>query len=138
MHMLTGSKAGPPHRMWQELGVLENRTFHYHKEIVRIESGGKGVTIGTDPRELERQLLALSPDDAPLIKAFVNFFTGRDMMGAMQLKPPELTGILDKLKMGAAVLPHFGAILKYGKMTVQEYVQGVKDPFFAYGCSVYN
>jgi phytoene dehydrogenase-like protein len=30
MHMLTGSKSGAFHQMWQELGALENRRFHYH------------------------------------------------------------------------------------------------------------
>ena len=39
MHMLTGSKSGPLHEMWQELGVMENRQFHYHNEMCTIESG---------------------------------------------------------------------------------------------------
>ena len=39
MHMLTGSKSGPAHRMWRELGVIQGRAFHYHEESLRVESG---------------------------------------------------------------------------------------------------
>jgi phytoene dehydrogenase-like protein len=74
-------------------------------------------------------MTALSPADIKLTKEFVRHFTGRDMMGAMSLKPAELTGFFDKLKMIAAILPLMGAIRKYGNMTIQEFALGFKDPF---------
>jgi phytoene dehydrogenase-like protein len=129
MHMLTGSKAGPLHRMWQELGVLQDQAFHYHQEMARIESKGKTLAITTDPRELEAQLLALSPADAQRTKAFIRLFAGRDMMGAMSLKPMELTGMLDKLRMGLAIMPLLGTLRRYGKTTIQDFALGFKDPF---------
>ena len=129
MHMLTGSRSGPVNRMWHELGILKDRTFFYHDVLSHIESRGKSLTICTDPSRLEEQMTALSPADTKLTKAFVRLFTGRDMMGAMSLKPAELSGFFDKLKMIAAIIPLMGAIRKYGKMTIQEFVQGFKDPF---------
>lgn len=129
MHMLTGSKSGPIRKMWEELGVLKNQPFHYHDEIVRIESGEKMLGVCTDARRLEEQMLALSPSDAKLIKEFVKLFTGRSMNGAMSLKPAEMSGLFDKLKMMVAILPLLGTFRKYGKQTLQEFSQRFQDPF---------
>jgi phytoene dehydrogenase-like protein len=129
MHMLTGSKTGPIRKMWQELGVIKDQTFHYHDEIMRIESGEKILNVCTDARLLEEQMLALSPLDAKLTKEFVRLFTGRSMMGAMLLKPAEMIGLFDKMKMMVAFLPLLGTFRKYGKQTIQEFAQRFQDPF---------
>ncbi len=129
MHMLTGSKAGPIRQMWQELGVVKDQTFFYHDEMVRIESGEKSLSICTDPRGLEEQMLALSPADSKLTKKFIRLFTGRGMMGAMSLKPAEMAGLSDTLKMLATFLPLMGTFHKYGKLTIQEFAQRFQDPF---------
>ncbi|MBN2318491.1 MAG: oleate hydratase, partial [Acidobacteria bacterium] len=99
MHMLVGSKSGPAHRMWRELGVMENRQFHYHTEISRIEGLEKNLTLCTDPGRLLDQLLSLSPADEKLSREFVRLVSGRGMTGAMSLRPSELSGLRDKLKM---------------------------------------
>ncbi|MBN1981622.1 MAG: NAD(P)/FAD-dependent oxidoreductase [Chitinivibrionales bacterium] len=129
MHMLTGSKSGPLRKMWQELGVMKDQAFHYHNELLRVESGGKRLDVGTDARRLEEQMLALSPRDAKLTKEFVRLFTGRSMMGSMSLKPAEMTGFFDKLKMMAAILPLMGTFRKYGKQTIQDFARRFQDPF---------
>ena len=129
MHMLTGSKSGPLNRMWQELGVLENQKFHYHRTSGRIESGDKVLDVCTDRHRLLDQMTALSPDDARLIKKFIRLYTGRDMMNAMTLKPAEMTGILDKLKTAAAILPLMGTFFRFGNQTVQEFAEQFQDPF---------
>jgi phytoene dehydrogenase-like protein len=129
MHMLTGSKSGPLQKMWQELGVMKDQVFHYHKKLLRVESGGKRLDIGIDARRLEEQMLALSPPDAKLTKEFVRLFTGRSMMGSMSLKPAEMTGFFDKLKMMMAMVPLLGTFRKYGKQTIQEFAQRFQDPF---------
>jgi phytoene dehydrogenase-like protein len=130
MHAVFGSKAGPFHQMWRELGVVnKDQRFHYHDEVMRIESGGKALSVCTDPRRLEEQMLALSPADARLTIELVRLLFGRDMMGALSLKPAEMAGPLDTLKMLAAVLPLIGTMRKYGKLTVQEFAQRFQDPF---------
>jgi len=107
----------------------KDQKFFYHNEVVRIESGGKSLSFCTDPRLLEEQMLALSPADAKLTKEFIRLLTGRDMSGAMSLKPPEMAGSLDSLKRLAAVLPLMGTFRKYGKLTIQEFTQRFQDPF---------
>lgn len=129
MHMLTGSKSGPFHEMWQELGVMENRRFHYHDEMCRVESGEKTLSISTDRQRLEEQMLALSPADAKLTREFVRLICGPDMMGAASLTPPELAGPLAGLKMMFAILPLLGTFRRYGKQTIQEFAGRFHDPF---------
>ncbi len=129
MHMLVGSKSGPLFKMWQELGVVKDQKFFYHDEVARIESGAKSLNICTDPRRLEEQMLGLSPADVKLTKEFIRLFAGRDIMGAMSLKPAEMSGPFDKLRMLAAVLPLMGTFRKYGKLTIQEFAQRFQDPF---------
>jgi phytoene dehydrogenase-like protein len=129
MHMLVGSKDGPLHQMWRELDVVKDQAFFYHDESVRIESGGKTLSICTDPKRLEEQMLALSPADVKLTKEFVRLIAGRDFMNAMSLKPAEMAGPIDTLKMLAAFVPMMGTFRKYGKLTIQEFAQRFQDSF---------
>ena len=129
MHMLVGSGSGPAHRMWRELGIIEGRKFHYHTEMSRIEGLKKSLTLCTDPERLLDQLLSLAPADAKLSRQFVRLVSGRGMMGAMSLKPAELTGIRDKLRMFRTILPLLATMARYGRKTIQEFVQGFQDPF---------
>lgn len=89
----------------------------------------RSLSISTDPRLLQEEMIALSPADAKLTKEFVRLLAGRSMMGAMPLKSPEMTGPVDRVKMLAAFLPLLGTFRKYGTMTVQEFVQRFQDPF---------
>jgi phytoene dehydrogenase-like protein len=129
MHMLTGSKSGAFHEMWKELGVMENRRFHFHNEMCTIESGARRLSLCTDPKRLEEQLLSLSPADAELSREFVRLVCGSNMMGAASLKPAELAGLYDFLKMSFAVLPLLGTFRRYGKQTIQEFAARFQDPF---------
>ena len=129
MHNFIGSRPGTYNRMWQELGVLEDRRFFYHQEMGRIESKGKRLDICADTRRLEEQMLALSPGDADLTKEFIRLLSGKSMYEAASLKPPELFNIMDRIRMGAAFLPLFGVFRKYGNMTIQEFAQRFQDPF---------
>lgn len=129
MHMLMGSQSGPLYRMWQELGVLEKQSFHYHHETAHIEGLEKSLCLNTNPKKLLEQLIRLSPEDAKLSQEFVAFLNGRDMIDALSLKPSEISGIGDKIKSFIRILPMLGNILKHGKKTLQDYLQGYKDDF---------
>ncbi len=129
MHNFIGSRPGPYNRMWQELGVLDDRRFVYHEEMGRVESDGKRLDICADPKRLEEQMLALSPADAELTKEFISLLSGKSMYEVASLKPVEMFGLLDRIRMGAASLPLLGVFRKYGKMTIQEFAQRFRDPF---------
>jgi phytoene dehydrogenase-like protein len=129
MHELVGSESGPFHKLWQELGVTENREFYYHDEMFRVEGLTNSLSVCPDPARLLDQLIALSPEDAERSRELVRLVTGPDMMGAVSLKPSELLGISDRLKTLVAVLPHIRTLVRYGKKTFQEFAEGFQDDF---------
>ncbi|HSB33539.1 MAG TPA: NAD(P)/FAD-dependent oxidoreductase [Nitrospirota bacterium] len=129
MHNFVGSRPGPFYRMWQELGVLDDQEFFYHQEMGRIESGGKRLDMCPDPKRLEEQMLALSPEDTDLTKEFIRLFSGKGIMNAASLKPAELSGIMDRIRTAAAFLPLIGVFRKYGNMTIQEFAGRFRNPF---------
>jgi phytoene dehydrogenase-like protein len=51
------------------------------------------------------------------------------MMDAVSLKPSELQSVLDKLKTVWATLPHMRTLIRYGKKTFDEFIQGFRDSF---------
>ncbi|MGB8357306.1 MAG: NAD(P)/FAD-dependent oxidoreductase [Bacteroidales bacterium] len=129
MHMLTGSVSGPFHQMWEELGVTENFKFQSHNHISQIEGMGKKLLLSTNRKELEDEMLAISPDDAKLIKEFIRIIFGTDLMKAASLKPAELRNLADKLKVIPVILPLIGIFSKYNKVTIQQFAARFKDPF---------
>ncbi len=129
MHQFYGSKSGTLYQMWRELSVIKDQVFYYPDESMRIESGGKNLTICVDPHRLEEQLFALSPDDAKLTKELIRLFNGKSLLDIIPLKPREVLGLFDVLKMVVTILPLMGTIRKYGKLTIQEFSQKFNDPF---------
>lgn len=129
MHMLTGSVSGPFHEMWKELGIVENFNFHFHDHIALIEGKESKLLLSTNKEILEKEMLAIAPEDKKLIKQFVRLLFGRDMMNAATLKPKELTTFRDSLRTFFAVLPMFGTFGKYGNTTLQQFTERFKSPF---------
>jgi len=129
MHMLSGSASGPFHRMWEELGITEKFGFHYHQRMGVVEGMGKRIDFSTDRNRLEQDLMAISPEDAPLIKAFVRLLFGPNMMKAVTLKPKEMRNIGDSIRMFFSILPLIRTFGKYGNQTIQEFAQRFRDPF---------
>ncbi|HLN45306.1 MAG TPA: NAD(P)/FAD-dependent oxidoreductase, partial [Candidatus Sulfotelmatobacter sp.] len=110
-------------QVWQELGALKGISVHGFNEFVQIEdSSGKVFTVYSDVDKLEEHMKNLSPSDKKLIVEFtkaIRKFRGRDVFAAMS------GGIGTKLKM----LPLMSLLLKYSKITLQEYAQRFSDPF---------
>ncbi len=129
MHLVTSSKEGPFHRMWEELGVVGERSFHYHRSMYTIEEGAKRLELSTDREILLPRLLELSPEDRALSQEYVDLFCGPSMMGASSLKPNELFNPLDYMRMLISILPMMRTFRKYGKTTIQEFAERFKDPF---------
>jgi phytoene dehydrogenase-like protein len=130
MHMLVGSKPGPFHRLWDELGVFEDQQFiHPEGELMRVVGKTKSLSFYSDACRLEEQLVAISPEDAPLSREFMKLFAGPGFMNAATIKADELINPLDTLKMAAAILPAAGAFRKYARTTFQDFARGFKDPF---------
>lgn len=129
MHMVTASHSGPLHRMWKELGIAQNFTFHYHNQALQVEGMGKKLSFINDRKKMEKEMLAISPEDAPLIREYINLIFGRDLMNAASLKPYEIQNAFDKLKVLPFILPIIPKFMKYKSATIQEFAKRFKDPF---------
>jgi len=129
IHWLMGAKSGPFHQMWQELGIIEGRRFHYHDEVGRFESGGRALSFSTDPDRVLAQMIQISPADEKLSREFVQLMFGPGMMDLASLKPAEMTGLLDRIKMMFKVLPFIGIFRRCGNQTIQEFAARFNDPF---------
>jgi phytoene dehydrogenase-like protein len=130
MHMLVGSRSGPFHQMWKELGVVPDQKFHYHEgELTRVMGREKTLSFHSDPRALEKQMVSLSPADASLVKEFMRLYTGPEMMAAASLKAQELLSTGDRLRQAAVMMPLMGVLMKYRGRTFQEFASRFRDPF---------
>jgi phytoene dehydrogenase-like protein len=129
MHMFTGVQHGPLHQMWDELGVFEGLRFVHHKEVGRLEGLHRTLIFTPDRKHVEDQMLAISPDDAKLIRELLDLMFGRMMMDMLVLTPDELLGLSDRLRRMATMAPMLPKVMRYGRMTVQEFALRFKDPF---------
>jgi phytoene dehydrogenase-like protein len=109
--------------MWRELGAFRGRETYSFKEFVQVEdTDGKVFTAYTNLNELERHMMELSPNDKKKISEFVKAcrrFSGYDLFAAMS------GGIGTRIRM----LPVLGSLMKYSKITVEDYAKGFGDPF---------
>ncbi|KAF0237085.1 MAG: phytoene dehydrogenase-like [Prolixibacteraceae bacterium] len=129
MHMVTGSRSGPLHQIWKELGVAGNFTFHYHHQALQVEGMGKKLTYTNDRKKLENDMVAISPEDAPLLREYVKLIFGCNFVDAASLKPYEIQNVFDKLKTLPYILPVIPKFMKYKSATIQDFANRFKDPF---------
>jgi phytoene dehydrogenase-like protein len=133
IHYLFGSGEGQPfHRMWQELGAVQGRSFVDHAEFMRLtDSTGKTLIAYSDPDQFEAHLKELSPADAHLAEAFcdgIRTFTRFDL-SALQRKPKMLMTPQDWASFGQEMMPFVGCLAKWGMLSAEQFGRRFKDPF---------
>ena len=128
IHWLVGSGHGSSfYRIWQELGAVQGRPMINHDEFIRVEGkNGKVLIIYTDADRLERHMKELAPADAKPIGEFCNAIRALSHFDS-PLDTPE--NWLGKLLTGWKMLPVLGTFGKYGKLSVESFVQRFSDPF---------
>ena len=122
IHNLAGTRPGSRlSQMWDELGALKGTEIINHEIFQRVEShDGKEFNLYCDLDRLERHMKEISPDDSKVIDEFVNAarsFSKMDFFG-MGMGGSRL-GMIGKM----------GKLMKYGKMTIDEFSCRFKDPF---------
>jgi phytoene dehydrogenase-like protein len=132
IHYLFGSGEGQPfYDMWTELGAVQDRPMVDHTEYQRITDGRDTLTVYTDPDLLQRHMLDLAPEDASLIRSFINGihqFTKFDM-SAMYCKPRAIMNPMDYRALGMAMLPYLMPVLKWSTLSAGEFAGKFKNPF---------
>jgi len=103
IHWLVGSSPSSPHyKMWQTMGIAQNREFVYAPEYARCEGAdGRTVIFHADVGRLEKHLLELAPGDEKTIREFT---AGIRMCNSLSF-PEESEPLLKKLfKMAKVVI----------------------------------
>jgi phytoene dehydrogenase-like protein len=129
MHMLTGSSSGSFNNMWRELGVVDNFRFFYHDLALSVEGLDNKLAFVNDRKTMEKEMIAISPEDKLLIKEYLDLIFGYDLMDTASLKPYELQNSFDKLKTLPFVLPLIPNYMKYKMLTTQDFAMKFKSPF---------
>ncbi|HAS53561.1 MAG: hypothetical protein A2X56_11030 [Nitrospirae bacterium GWC2_57_13] len=130
IHWLIGS--GPAagfHRMWEELGAVQGRTF-IDPEVYGVVEGadGRRFTVFTDVDRLERHMKEIAPEDTEVIDEFITAVRRCTRFSIPWEKAPELSGLFDMVKM---IVKHFSLLrmlMKWNKISLTEYGSRFKDP----------
>ncbi|GHJ39083.1 NAD(P)/FAD-dependent oxidoreductase [Streptomyces sp. TS71-3] len=118
------------HRVWRELGALDGKTvanFELFNRVVDVD--GRSVTFYNDPDRLERHLLAVSPADGRLIRAFC-----RDLRRFARLHlhpfltPPPLRTVRERADLLRAVLPRLRLLWRTAATPMHAYADRFRDP----------
>jgi len=130
MEWLVGS--GPAswmHGVWQELGIIQNHSFIDHDAFMQVEvSGGKALSLYTDPARLEQHRMELAPEDGAAIRDLTNAMRKLEGFAMPERKAPEILGLFDRLREGVSFLPYMGVLRRWGKVTVGEFTSRLKSP----------
>jgi len=137
IHWLMGSKPGSLfHQLYREVGALEGNRLIYidHYACLVDEASGQCLEITADLDRLAADMVALSPEDGPVIdellegaRAFRTFDTG---LG----KPLELMAPLDGLKQMWAMRRHLKYLARYN-ISVAAFAGRFHSPFLRWAVS---
>ncbi|MFE2112417.1 phytoene desaturase family protein [Streptomyces microflavus] len=118
------------HQVWRELGALDGKTVTNFELFNKVEDeSGRSVTFYNDPDRLEAHLLAVSPADAPLIRAFT-----RDLKRfiAIDLYPfltaPALRTVRERAATLRTVLPAFRLFWRTAATPMHVFADKFQDP----------
>ncbi|MHC5037881.1 MAG: phytoene desaturase family protein [Planctomycetota bacterium] len=130
IHWLAGSSpADPFYALWSELVDMKSMDFVDHDRQFRFVSRtGETLDVYGDPDRLEKELLEKAPEDARFIRTFTKTIRKFMHFKMPVEKPPELTGLWDKIKMIFGMLPYLRPLFKYAKISVAEIGNACKNP----------
>jgi phytoene dehydrogenase-like protein len=131
LHWLVGTRPGSGfHQIWEELGVLRDTRVINHEEFTRVVGAdGKTLILYTDADRLEAHLLALAPEDAPLIREITRAIRKMAHFDTPVGKPMELLSPLEMIGLLWRMRGAIGPLLQYGQVTVGQLMQRFTNPF---------
>ncbi|MCX5994802.1 MAG: NAD(P)/FAD-dependent oxidoreductase [Chloroflexi bacterium] len=130
LHWLVGSAPGTSlYNLWKELGVLQGQQVINMDQFYRIEgAAGKVFNLYTDIDRLEAHMKEVAPEDARFISECARVMRRFTRFEIPADKAPELYTPFDGLKLMAKIFPYFGAMRKWGRMTMNDFALHFKNP----------
>lgn len=128
INFLTGTNPDTNfHRVWKELGAIENRDFAFHDIITRVSKDGREFVLYSDIDKLEKHMLETAPEDEKVIRELMG-----DVRKLSEFNPPiDKSTIWEKMRMVMGIMPYAGIFGKY-RMSVREYAEKYKNPLLRY------
>jgi phytoene dehydrogenase-like protein len=130
VHWLVGSspKSGM-HDMWEETGVIQNRSFVDMDEYFRVEdSSGRCVVFYTNVDRLEQHLLEFSPQDEKPIKMFTSGIRKVIPFDSPSKHDSLAVRLIKQVRNGAIFVTNGKLIQDWMKLTAEEFARQFKDP----------
>jgi phytoene dehydrogenase-like protein len=124
------------YQLWEELGILQDTPIHYYDEFICVEGqDGRKLHLYTDVDRLEAHLLDLSPQDAGVIREFIE---GVRDFTRLEL-PVDLTAedARELAEMGREMLPVLMPTLRWRNVTLERFAQRFKDPLLREGLPLF-
>jgi phytoene dehydrogenase-like protein len=129
IHYLMGSRSGPVHQFFEELGAIQDRSMIDSEEFLRIERpDGNALIVYADIDRLEQHMKDLSAADAGIIEEFCSKVRLFSRAKLTMDKPAELMGFSDMPRM-IKLLPVMRAMRKYNQISQQDFAKHFQNPF---------
>lgn len=130
IHWLTGTKKGTALReVWEKVGALSPDTEFAETECFYTSClGDERVTLWNDLARTEREMLALSPEDAEEIEKLIRHVTYAQSCSVPCKKPMDMMGVRDYIEMGKSMADMPKVMKEYGKINLQDLGARFKYP----------
>jgi phytoene dehydrogenase-like protein len=129
---LTGSRPGTSlYKLWLEVGLIQGLEIIDLDEFTRVEfPDGPTIVFYTDLDRLEEHLVAIAPEDAPLLGRFLG--DGRRLAKRelpSDLPPRELMGLGTTLRMMPKMVGLLGPMRRWNSLTIAQFVERFQNPY---------
>jgi phytoene dehydrogenase-like protein len=115
--------------MWEETGVIQNRSFVNMDEYFRVEdSQGRTVVFYTDVDRLEKHLIEVSPQDEKVIRSFTNGIRMVIPFDAPSKHDSLAVHIKKQIRNAAIFILNGKKMQEWLKLTAQDFAKQLKDP----------
>jgi len=133
IHWLVGSSPESGMRdLWEETGVIHNRTFINMDEYFRVEdTSGRTVVFYTDVDRLEKHLIELSPQDEKTIKVFTDGIRMCIHFDSPSKHDSFFVSAKKMIRTTSIFIAKGKKMQKWMKITAEDFSKQFKDPLLA-------
>ena len=133
IHWLVGSSpASGMHDMWEETGVIQNRTFVNMDEFFRIEdSSGRKIVFYTDVDRLEKHLLEVCPQDEKTIRDFTAGIRMCIPFDSPSKHDSFFVRTKKQIRTASIFITNGRKLQKWMNITAEDFSKQIKDPLLA-------
>ena len=131
IHWLVGSspRYKAMHQMWREVGLLEGLRFVDHDLFAVFEDGnGRTLRVYPDPARLEKEMLALSPRDAGVIRELCDGIRFCQSFDPPMTEEPSPGAFIRRMGFMLGMAPKLGLFQKWMKTTARDFAERFQDP----------